>query len=135
MGEGPRSVRDDAGLTLPELLVVMAIVAILVAVALPLFITQQAKAYDSTVQSDLANIAIAVRSHVDEAGTLPTIAPDGDGYALDGESLATSPGVEVSGITGDADDYCFGASHPNGNVAATGYRYTVTGGVQPGACP
>ncbi|WP_255372754.1 type IV pilin protein [Demequina sp. NBRC 110051] len=126
----------DQGMTLPELLVVMAIVAILVAVALPLFLNQQAKAYDSTVQSDLANVAIAVRTHVDESHTLPTLAPSADGYEVDGDRVATSPGVVLSAISGSADSYCFTASHPNGNVASNpGYRYTVTGGVEEGGCP
>ncbi len=123
-------------MTLPELLVVMAIVAVLVAVALPIFLNQQAKAYDSTVQSDLANVAIAVRTHVDESSTLPTLAPTGDGYELDGDRVATSPGVVLGGIVGDADAYCLSATHPSGNVASSpGYRYTVTGGVEEGECP
>ncbi|WP_084079417.1 prepilin-type N-terminal cleavage/methylation domain-containing protein [Demequina sp. NBRC 110057] len=136
MGDVRIRARDDAGMTLPELLVVMAIVAVLVAVALPLFFNQQAKAYDSAVQSDLTNVAIAVRVYVDESSTVPAITADGDGYVLDGDALPTSPGVILTAISGGLDDYCFAATHPSGKTAKeVGYHYTVHGGIKEGGCP
>ncbi|GMA35535.1 hypothetical protein GCM10025876_17390 [Demequina litorisediminis] len=136
MGDRRARATAEAGMTLPELLVVMAIVGILVAVALPIFFNQQAKAYDSAVQSDLSTVAIAVRQHVDESSALPVIAAAGDGYTLDGDALATSPGVVLSTISGDATNYCFSATHPNGRTAsAVGYRYSAVNGIEEGSCP
>ena len=71
MGDVRIRATNDAGMTLPELLVVMAIVAVLIAVALPLFFHQQAKAYDSAVQSDLDG---APRFSPELLGEVPQVA-------------------------------------------------------------
>lgn len=52
--------REDKGFTLVELLVVIIIIGILAAIAIPLYLNQQAKAKDSSLKSDLKNAQIAV---------------------------------------------------------------------------
>nr|MBA2313146.1 prepilin-type N-terminal cleavage/methylation domain-containing protein [Actinomycetota bacterium] len=54
---------DQRGFTLIELLVVILIIAILAAIAIPVFLRQREKAWTSQVQSALKNAATAIESY------------------------------------------------------------------------
>jgi type IV pilus assembly protein PilA len=56
--------RDEAGFTLIELLVVILIIAILAAIAIPVFLRQREKGYVSQSQSALKNAATAQESYL-----------------------------------------------------------------------
>jgi type IV pilus assembly protein PilA len=55
--------QDEGGFTLIELLVVVLIIAILAAIAIPIFLNQRKKAYMADVQSTLRNAATAAESY------------------------------------------------------------------------
>jgi prepilin-type N-terminal cleavage/methylation domain-containing protein len=55
--------RKNSGFTLVELLIVVAIIGILAAIAIPQFAAYRAKAYCSAAKSDLANLAIAQEAY------------------------------------------------------------------------
>lgn len=54
--------RDEKGFTLIELLIVIAIIGILAAIAIPQFNQYKARAYDSAARSTLHNIYLACKA-------------------------------------------------------------------------
>ena len=58
-----RRAEDEKGFTLIELLVVILIIAILAAVAIPTFLNQRGKAYDSNAQSMVKSAQVAEETY------------------------------------------------------------------------
>lgn len=102
----PRSFHS--GFSLLELLVVVAILGILVAAALPRFAEFRAAAYDSRSQQDLRNLAAAEELF---RATSPTYADDA--ALLSG--FAPSEGVDVALESASETGFVATASHPAGS--------------------
>jgi type IV pilus assembly protein PilA len=99
----------DGGFTLIELLVVILIIAILAAIAIPVFLRQREKGWRSQMESAVKNAATAEESYL-------TSNPD---YTEDPAVLESAEGLKIAGdvslaITADGGtEYCIYAEHEN----------------------
>ena len=118
--------QGQKGFTLIELMIVIAIIGILAAIAIPNFVSYRKRSYDTAAQSDLKNLMTAQEAYyVDYSKYLP-IDADTTGTVSFGDTDATdaylSDKVYVGG-TGDADGYSMSAYHSSGS----GITWTVSG--------
>ena len=108
--------RSEHGFTLIELLVVILVIAILAAIAIPIFLNQREKSWSAQIQSTLKNAATAAESYA--------VANDGDFSGLDGYraeddagAFLASEGFQWPGyllylrISATTDAYCIEARH------------------------
>ena len=136
-----RRAQDDQGFTLIELLVVILIIGILAAVAIPTFLNQRGKAYDSNAQSMVKSMQIAEETYAtsnngtytNSLTSLENIDPsikDGSAATPNSPTGASSTGYTVSATalnTGDS----FTIAENSGN--ATDSCSVGAGGGEPGA--
>ena len=106
----------EGGFTLIELLVVILIIAILAAIAIPVFLRQREKGWIGQMESSLKNAATAAESYATGDGdggytglTAPVADPDSGTLADEG----WNPTDEVTLTIVDATDteFCFKAEH------------------------
>ena len=128
---------EEAGFTLVELLVVMLILGILAAIAIPAFFSQRDKGYDSDAKANVRTVQTAYETYaVDNNGSYTTSAI-ADLAAIEG-SINDFSG-EVT-ITGGADSYTVVGNSDSGNAftltrnADGSLDYTCTAAGD-GGCP
>lgn len=130
-----RSVDDrQGGFSLVELLVVIIILGILAAVAVPIFLFQRKKAVDASLESDAHSVAI----HMEAAYTITEAYPASIGGAVPnltvgGELIRTSPhnDVRVWRKSAGGDAFCVRVTNPHSAVPASGFVWQSDhGGLQ-----
>ena len=118
--------RDEKGFTLIELMIVIAIIGILAAIAIPQFSAYRTRSYNSAANADLRNAATAQEAYyVDEQSYASTIANlMGATYGL-----FTSENVSLFVGGANAQGYTMSGFHSTGNKtwAISGPGGSITG--------
>lgn len=120
------TVSGEGGFTLIELLVVIIIIAILAAIAIPMYLNQRQKGWNATMQSDLRNAAVAMESGFTVNQTYAGVNPVNEGYRA-------SNNVTLVVASQDAAGYCLNASYAG--YANTFHFSSADGEPATGACP
>ena len=101
---------NEGGFTLIELLVVIIIIAILAAIAIPVFLRQREKGWRAQTESAVKNAATAMESFGTENGgdyTCGAACP----AALTDNGLKTAPDVTVTVVSANNAGYCLRGTH------------------------
>lgn len=126
---------DKKGFTLIELLIVVAIIGILAAIAIPNFLSAQVRAKVATANAEMRNLAVALESYYIDHNQYPYPADGADlGNPLDGSGTAgpsagytpkslTSPIVYTSSLP---DDPFRGGDVDLAVPSTYAYRYGTT---------
>ncbi len=131
-----RRAEDEKGFTLIELLVVILIIGILAAIAIPAFLNQRNKAYDSQAKSNLKTAQTAEETYAtDNNGTYASdtlSASDTGSLATIEPTLKNSPYVTATanGTTG----YTLVAKSSGSGGAGDTFTLTVTNGTVSRTC-
>ncbi len=115
--------RDQKGFTLIELMIVIAIIGILAAIAIPQFASYRQRGVRASMVSDARNIATELEAFFADNQTYTNVNISAGGTAtLGGRTLKASSGNTIT-VTGDASSYTIQVDNPNGGTGST--RYTL----------
>ena len=131
---------DDSGFSLIEMLLIMIVIGILAAIAVPLFLTQRAKAHDTSTKADVSALGKELAAYfVDGTGPLALdfAAQPGSVMVSDGSwsfVLLMTQGT-VSGGEANLDDprtWCVALTNPAGRIED--FSFSADGGLAAETC-
>ena len=114
---------NGRGFTLIEILIVMAVLGLLVAIAIPQFMSYRSQAVDAEMKSDLRNTAIAIEAYFAKQGVLPASTAEISGYGFQ-----PSGGVTISFVVLSTNSYQLTAAKPGGTQPTFSFD-SVTGSI------
>lgn len=113
--------RNKKGFTLAELLIVVAIIAVLTAIAIPIFTTQLEKSRDATDQANIrsayAELSAALITNTDSTGVTTDLAKGSFTWTYDDTAKTYTAGYEVKGTNDSWDNLGTGASFTIGKLS------------------
>jgi type IV pilus assembly protein PilA len=117
--------RDERGFTLIELLVVVIIIGILAAIAIPVFLNQRQKAFDSAAKAQLRQAGTSQEVYRSENNSYASAVADLPGFR-------DSADVPLTVVSASATAYCMSAKHTNSTT--TFYLTSTAGAPSTTAC-
>src|SRR3954451_4728077 len=119
----------DQGFTLIELLVVMIIIGILSAIAIPVFLSQRAKAQDSATKADVSTVGKEIATYFVDNTAVPALAQTAAPirYTLAGNDIGKASAnvtIKTQTIT-DATHWCVALVNAQGSTKI--WKYSANG--------
>ncbi len=103
----------QSGFTLAELLIVMFLIAIVSAIAIPAFVSQRETQYEDQIKTALKQAAVAVEQWATEQGSTYTNIDGADGADLEDYGFDMPNWLEYVNVEADVDTFCIEARHVN----------------------
>jgi len=133
----------DQGSTLTELLVVITVIGILTAIAIPVFLNQRKQGVDESMKLDLKSVAFQMDSYFVDQEAFPVNAGDvvsptgwgtaGSNFTDNNQAIRVTAGNTVTNVTGtgvSAGTYCMSVTSTAANSGDLWYD-SDKGGWQP----